>query len=60
MSSKKRQPKREMGQARMLRMSGDLENRVRAYQKRLRDEQGIETSFSSAVRTLIEQGLKTT
>lgn len=44
----------------MLRMSGDLENRVRAYQKRLRDEQGIETSFSSAVRTLIEQGLKTT
>ncbi len=47
-----------MGAARMLRMSSDLEIRVRAYQKELRDKYGIEASFSSTVRTLIEQGLK--
>lgn len=47
-----------MGAARQLRMSPDLEIRVRAYQKELRDKYGIETTFSSTVRTLIEQGLK--
>lgn len=57
MTSKKK-PKDDFSVPRMLRMSKDLETRIRAYQTELRDKYGIETNFSSTVRTLIEQGLK--
>jgi hypothetical protein len=56
MASKKK-PK-SLNAARQLRMSPDLEARVRAYQKELRDRFGIENNFSSTVRMLIENGLK--
>jgi hypothetical protein len=57
MASKKK-PQVTKGAARQLRMSPDLEARILAYQKELRDKFGIENNFSSTVRTLIEKGLK--
>jgi hypothetical protein len=61
MASKKAKPREDssgMGPARQLRMSKDLETRIRAHQKELRDRFGIENNFSSTVRMLIENGLK--
>jgi hypothetical protein len=60
MASKKQEPKqtRVMGPARQLRMSRDLEARIRAHQKELRERFGVENNFSSTVRMLIENGLK--
>jgi hypothetical protein len=58
MTSKKKPKQDDFTVPRMLRMSKDLDARIRAYQKELRDKYGIETNFSSTVRTLIEQGLK--
>lgn len=47
-----------MGPARQLRMSKDLEARIRLHQKELRERFGIESNFSSTVRMLIENGLR--
>lgn len=60
MASKKRKlnPQHVKGAARQLRLSPDLEARIRAHQKELRDRFGIENNFSSTVRMLIENGLK--
>jgi hypothetical protein len=64
MASRKRKPKivrvvtANLGQPRMLRLSKDLEDRVHDYQRRLHDEFGITTGFSTILRTLIEHGLK--
>lgn len=40
-----------------IRMRADLKDRVRKYQKRLREETGVETTFSAAVQALIGQAL---
>jgi predicted DNA-binding protein len=41
-----------------IRMSDDLKDRIRKYQKKLKSEGGLDVSFSSAVRALIEKGLE--
>lgn len=41
-----------------IRMSEELKARVRAYQKKLQAETGVEINFTTAVRALIEKGLK--
>ena len=45
------------GEARMLRMPKDLEDRIQKYRERFRKKTGVEISWSVAVRTLIEKGL---
>lgn len=40
-----------------IRMDNDFEKRIRKYQAKLLDE-GLEVSFASAARTLIDQSLK--
>lgn len=48
---------RAWGRSVHIRMSADLQKRVRKYQKGLGEKIGAEVTFSTAVRGLIEQGL---
>jgi hypothetical protein len=40
-----------------IRMSLDLKERIRKYQAKLRKETGVEITFTTAVRALLEKGL---
>lgn len=63
MASKKRKPAKYAPPPlvqKQIRISEDLIERVGVYQKSLRAGFGIETTFSAAVRTLIEKGLSVT
>ncbi len=54
MTKKKMAGKHQQG----VRMDESMEARVRKYADRLSKETGLEVSFSSAVRKLIEKGLE--
>ena len=41
-----------------IRMDDGLKDRIRKYQQRVERDTGLEVSFSSAVRSLIEKGLE--
>jgi hypothetical protein len=41
-----------------IRMDDDLKGRIATYQHKLHKDTGIEVSFASAVRSLIERGLE--
>lgn len=57
---RKRVASADLGEARMFRMSRDLVERIGVYQDYMKDKHGIEADFSTAVRALIEQGLRAT
>ena len=40
-----------------IRMSLDLKDRIRRYQAKLQKDTGVEITFTTAVRALIEKGL---
>ena len=55
----KRQPPKANGkQQQQVRMDDDLKARIRKYQQQVGKDTGLEVSFSSAVRSLIEKGLE--
>jgi len=55
---KPRDTKARLGSQVQFRMGEDLERRVNGYRNNLSKELGIEVTFSTAVRSLIERGLK--
>jgi hypothetical protein len=42
-----------------VRVSAKLNERIRAFQRKLHDETGVEITYAIAVRTLLEKGLDT-
>jgi hypothetical protein len=46
-------------QQNQIRMDDELKDRIRKYQQKVMKSTGLEVSFSSAVRSLIEKGLDT-
>jgi transposase len=55
----KRQPGKANGKRQQqIRMDDALKARIRGYQQQVHRDTGLEVSFSSAVRSLIEKGLE--
>lgn len=55
----KRQPNKNNGKRQQqIRMDDDLKARINEYREGLEKEKGLEISFSSATRSLIEKGLE--
>lgn len=58
-NGKPSRPKRSQSkQQQQIRMDDALKDRIRDYQKKVHSQTGLEVSFASAVRTLIEKGLE--